>query len=92
MRYCGDLHATRRGGGTMTMELTAAFVVFLAVAVWVFVRRQTLRWDGPLADVPDALPTSEPIEAPGLTLPYTSVDPFAPPKQLGEPDKGRRNA
>ena len=67
---------------TLTLELTAALVVFLAVAVWRFVRRRARRRSGPLPDVPDASPTAVPIEAPGLTLPYSSVDPFAPPKRL----------
>lgn len=66
----------------MTLDLTAPLVVFLAVAVWRLVRRRTPRRSGPLPDVPDASPTAVPIEAPGLTLPYSSVDPFAPPKRL----------
>ena len=67
----------------MTLDLTAALGVFLAVAVWVLVRRRTPRRRGPLPDVPDALPTAVPIEAPGLTLPYSSLDPTAPTKRLG---------
>lgn len=55
----------------------------LAVAVWVLVRRRSLRWTGRIPDVPDAVPTAEPIEAPGLTLPYSSLDWTAPPKRLG---------
>lgn len=62
------------------MEVTAALVVFLALAIWRWVRR-TPRGSGPLPDVPDASPSSVPIEAPGLTAPYSSLDPFAPPKR-----------
>ena len=54
----------------------------LALAVWVLVRRRSLRWTGRIPDVPDAEPTAEAIEAPGLTLPYSSVDWTAPPKLL----------
>jgi hypothetical protein len=66
----------------MTPELTAALVVFLAVAVWRLVRRRTPRRSGPLPDVPDASPMAVPIEAPGLDLPYSSLDPTAPTKRL----------
>jgi hypothetical protein len=54
----------------------------LVLAVWVLVRRHSLRWNGRVPDVPDAGPKAAPIEAPGLTLPYSSVDWTAPPKQL----------
>lgn len=66
----------------MSLDLTAALVVFLAVVVLRLLRRRTPRRSGPLDDVPDASPTAEPIEAPGLTLPYSSLDPSAPPKRL----------
>ena len=65
----------------MSLELTAALVVFLAVAVWGLVRRRPRRGE-PLPDVPDASPAGVPIDAAGLTPPYSSLDPFAPPKQL----------
>jgi hypothetical protein len=68
------------------MEWAAAFVALLTLAVWKFVRRQYHGRGGPLADVPDAPPTAEAIEAPGLTLPYSSLDPFAPPKPSRESD------
>jgi hypothetical protein len=67
----------------MTLELTAALLALVAVAVSRLVRRRPRRDDGPFPDVPDASPTATPVEAPGLTLPYSSLDPFAPPKQLG---------
>ena len=56
-----------------------AIGVLLAAAVWRFMRRQARR-EGPLADVPDAPATATPMEAPGMTLPYSSLDPFAAPK------------
>jgi hypothetical protein len=72
----------------MTLDLTAAYAVFLvvvlAVAAGRLVRRRTSRRSGPLPDVPDASPTAVPIEAPGMTLPYSSLDPFAPPKRLAD--------
>ena len=70
----------------MPLELMAAGAVFLVVFLAGVVRRvlrRTPRRAGPLPDVPDASPTGAPIEAPGLTLPYSSLDPFAPPKRLG---------
>lgn len=70
-----------------------AFLVFLGVAMWRMVRRRTPRSSGPLPDVPDAPPTAMPVEAPGMTAPYSSLDPFAPPKDFstrtrvdGEPE------
>ena len=69
----------------MPLDLTAAYAVFLVVFLAGIVRqvlRRTPRGSGPLPDVPDASPTALPIEAPGLTLPYSSLDPFAPPKRL----------
>lgn len=68
----------------MSLELTAALAVFLAAAVWGWVRRRAPRRDEPLPDVPDASPSAVPIDAPGLTPPYSSLDPFAPPKQLAD--------
>jgi hypothetical protein len=69
----------------MTLDLTPAFLVFLAVfigvAMWRMVRRRNLRNSGALPDVPDAPTTAVPIEAPGMTAPYSSLDPFAPPKE-----------
>ena len=66
----------------MTLELTAALLALVAVAVWRLVRRRPRRDGGPFPDVPDASPTATPVEAPGFTLPYSSLDPSAPPKRL----------
>jgi hypothetical protein len=67
----------------MTLELTAALVAFVAVAVWRLVRRRPRHGDGPLPEVPDAAPAATPVEAPGFTVPYSSLDPSAPAKRLG---------
>lgn len=56
---------------------------FLVLAVWLLVRRRSLSWGGRVEDVPDAPPTAMPTDAPGLTLPYSSIDWTAPPKQAG---------
>lgn len=61
---------------------TVGFAVVYAVGLWRLVRRRTPHPGGPLPDVPDAPPTSVPIAAPGMTLPYSSLDPYAPPKRL----------
>jgi hypothetical protein len=65
----------------MSLDLTAALVVFLAVAVWRLLRPRTRRRSGPLPDVPDATPRAVPIEAPGLDVPYSSLDPRASTKR-----------
>jgi hypothetical protein len=59
----------------------AATGVILALAVWVPLRRWSPRRGGPFPDVPDVSPTAMALEAPGMTPPYSSLDPFAPPKQ-----------
>jgi len=77
----------------MRMELiplaifVTALAAALAAALWRFARRAPAE-SGPFPDVPDAPPTATPTEAPGMTLPYSSVDPYAPPKQVID----RRNA
>ena len=58
-------------------------VVFFAGIVRQVLRRNP-RGSGLLPDVPDASPAAMPSEAPGLTLPYSSLDPFAPPKPRGD--------
>lgn len=83
----------------MALDLTPVLLavilaVVIAVPVWQLVRRRAPRGSGPLPDVPDASPTAVPIEAPGPTLPYSSLDPFAPPKRLAnrtEADGGRNS-
>lgn len=66
----------------MILDLTAALVVFLAVAAFRFARHRKVRSAEPLPDVPDASPGAMPISAPGLTLPYSSLDPSAPANRL----------
>ena len=61
--------------------VVSATGIILALAVWVPLRRWSAHRGGPFVDVPDAPPAAEPLEAPGMTLPYSSLDPFAPPKQ-----------
>jgi hypothetical protein len=70
-------------GDTTLYEWTAvaATGIILALAVWVPVRRWSARRGGSFPDVPDAPTAAEPLEAPGTTLPYSSLDPFAPPKR-----------
>ena len=68
----------------MAFDPAAAIAVFLVVflaGIVRQVRRRSPRRSAPLPDVPDASPMAVPIEAPGLTLPYSSLDPFAPPKR-----------
>ena len=45
----------------MSLELTAALVAFLAVAAWRFARRRRPSEGGPLPDIEDAPPSSDPI-------------------------------
>lgn len=61
--------------------LMAGTGVVLALAMWQLVRRHRLSWKGPVSDVPDAPPAATPIAAPGVTPPYSSLDPSAPPKR-----------
>lgn len=71
----------------MALDLMPAYAVFLVLLLVVagrqLVRRRTPRGKGPFPDVPDASPNAEPIDAPGLNVPYSSLDPTAPTKQLG---------
>ena len=64
----------------------AATGVILALAVWVPLRRRPPRRGGPFPDVPDASPGGVAMEAPGMTPPYSSLDPFARPKQPADWD------
>ena len=53
--------------------------VIIALGIWVLVRQRSLRFSGRVQDVPDAPRTATPIdEPPGLTLPYSSLDPSGP--------------
>ena len=58
-----------------------ALPVLLIVAAWGAMRRRRPRSGDPFPDIPDASPSAEPIEARGMTYPYSSLDPWAPPKQ-----------
>lgn len=71
-------------------ELTVLIAsgAILALVVWVPLRRWQSRRGTPFPDVPDAPPASEPLEAPGMTLPYSSLDPFAPPKPSSQSGRG----
>jgi len=64
--------------------ITVVFAVVFGVGVWRLVRRRTPRRSGPLPNVPDAAATGMPIAAPGMNLPYSSLDPYAPPKRLAD--------
>ena len=55
-------------------------VAIAAVPLWWVVRHRP-RGGGPLPDVPEAPPTAPRSEAPGLEMPYSSLDPYAPPKR-----------
>jgi hypothetical protein len=68
----------------MTMyewTVVAATGIILALAVWVLLRRWSALRGGPFVDVPDAPSGSEEVDAPGVAGPYSSLDPWAPPKQ-----------
>jgi len=67
----------------MLLELVPvlALPVLLVLAVWAMARRRRPRTDAPFTDVPDAPPASEPDDAPGISGPYSSLDPWAPPKE-----------
>ena len=67
----------------MLLELipVVALPVLLVLAAWGMARRRRSRTRGPFIDVPDAPPGAEPADAPGVAGPYSSLDPWAPPKQ-----------
>lgn len=58
-----------------------AIGIILALAVWVPLRRWSARGGGSFADVPDAPRDAERVDAPGAAAPYSSFDPWAPPKE-----------
>jgi hypothetical protein len=61
----------------------AAVIIVLIVGMVRTVRRRTPRHAGPLPDVPDAPSEAAPADAPGVKFPYSSLDPYAPPKLPG---------
>lgn len=58
-----------------------ALPLLLVIAAWGMARRRRPRMDGPFTDVPDAPLEAAPVEAPGMTHPSSSLDPWAPPKR-----------
>ena len=58
-----------------------ALPVLVVLAAWGLARRRRPRAGGPFIDVPDAPPGSELSDAPGVAGPYSSLDPWAPPKE-----------
>ncbi len=58
-----------------------ALPALLVLAAWGMARRRRPRAGGPFIDVPDAPPGAPPVDAPGVAAPYSSFDPWAPPKQ-----------
>jgi hypothetical protein len=62
--------------------LTGAIGLAFAVGVWRFLRGQRGSDSGPFPDVPDAPSIATPTAAPGISGPYSSLDPYAPPKRL----------
>jgi hypothetical protein len=82
-------HASaRRVGGSMTPYtafvnmLVGAIGLAFAARVWRFLRDRRGMESGPFPDVPDAPSMATPMAAPGITGPYSSLDPYAPPKRL----------
>jgi hypothetical protein len=67
----------------MLLELlpVLALPALLLLAAWGMARRRRPRTGAPFVDVPDAPPGSEPDDAPGVAGPYSSLDPWAPPKE-----------
>jgi hypothetical protein len=67
----------------MVLELLPVLVlpILLVLAGWGLARRRKPRTGAPFIDVPDAPPSAEPDDAPGVAGPYSSLDPWAPPKE-----------
>ena len=67
----------------MLLELlpVLALPILLLLAAWGMARRRRARTRGPFIDVPDAPPGVERVDAPGVAGPYSSLDPWAPPKE-----------
>ena len=67
----------------MALELIPVLVlpVLLVLAAWGLARRRRPRTGRPFSDLPDAAPGAQPLDAPGVAAPYSSLDPWAPPKR-----------
>ena len=65
------------------LELIPVLVLpgLLLLAGWGMWRRRRPRTGAPFADVPDAPSGAERVDAPGVAAPYSSLDPWAPPKE-----------
>jgi hypothetical protein len=63
------------------IPLIALPVLLLLLAEWGLARRRRPRTGAPFVDVPTAPPHAEPMDAPGVAAPYSSFDPWAPPKE-----------
>jgi hypothetical protein len=70
-------------GGMVLLVLGAGMILS--------VLRRSPPEDGPLPDVPDAPWPAAPVDAPGLSPSYSSLDPFAPPKRRWEPEPADRD-
>jgi hypothetical protein len=65
---------------SLAIVVALAFVILFAAAVWGWNQRRP-RSGGPFPDVPDAPVTATPLDAPGIDLPDSSLDPTAPSKR-----------
>ena len=67
----------------MLLELlpVLALPVLVVLAAWGISRRRRPRSGEPFTDVPDAPTGATATEAPGMTYSYSSLDPWAPPKE-----------
>ena len=58
-----------------------ALPILLVLAAWGVWHQRRPRSGDAFPDVPDAPTGATPTEAPGMTYPYSSLDPYAPPKK-----------
>jgi hypothetical protein len=65
---------------SLAIVVALVFAILFAAAVWHWTQRRP-RSDAPFPDVPDAPVTAAPLDAPGIELPYSSLDPTAPSKR-----------